>query len=114
MCIVKYLSISNFCKDKLVIYNFCLIGVLLYELLTMLPEKDTEQQTKDLTMNSISEIQDLHEYEKGLIGALINDEKDLRPDDIQEIIEATDMIQDKFKGSVDFVSISTVYFYLFI
>ena len=89
-----------------IIYSLSLIGVLLYELLTMVPEKDKLQQIQELTMNSISENQSLHQYEKGLIGALINEEKDHRPDDIQEIIEATDMIQDKFKGTVGFLSIS--------
>ena len=52
-----------------------------------------------LSCNDISESPYLHEYEKGVINALIADDELDRPNDIQEIIEVAEMIKDKVQGN---------------
>ena len=74
----------------------------MFDLLTPLPTETEENRVTMISSNDITENQDLYEYEKGLLSALISDENDAQSGDIHEIIAATDVIQDKIQGFADF------------
>ena len=74
------------------------LGILLFELLAPLPEKRKTHQIPKLRSEDVTGSQYLHEYEKGVINALIADDELDRPNDVQEVIEVAEMIKDKFEG----------------
>ena len=66
-------------------------------MLTTLPEKDSDDTTQSLRSINLFDKQDLFQYEKELLNALLSDENE-QALNIQEIIDAAEMIYSKFTG----------------
>ena len=78
--------------------NPAFVGIILYELLTVIPEEDWTKRILSTREGGYLQDKNLLENEKSLLGALLVSDAAYRPSDVQDVIDVVEILRDNYNG----------------